>query len=208
MGIIEGKDERCERPESAPNIGGHLLEFWNDKHRQQCDEPAGDRREHQQDCHHVMRRAADGVRRDAQHFAAGGQDIFQVAELFAGAKDGGDLRRQKARDFFERLAQPVPAFDVRGHHVKVDADGAVMIFRGGKNGLFHRLAALQDGFQQIEKKQGAVAPVHRQREQIMNQHRKSAARQQDEHCIPKQGKDKLWEIIHAIFTTVSHHSFD
>ena len=100
-----------------------------------------------------MRRAADGVGRDAQHFAAGRQDFFQVAELFAGLQNGGDLRRQEARNFFKRLAQSGSAFDVRGHHVKGDADGAVLIFGGGKNGLLHRLAALQDGFQQVEKKQ-------------------------------------------------------
>ena len=30
----------------------------------------------------------------------------------------------------------------------------------------------------------------------MDQHRKGAARQQDENCIPEQGDDKLWEINH------------
>ena len=78
-----------------------------------------------------------------------------------------------------------------------------LIFRGGKNGLFHRLSALQDGFQQIQKKQRAVAPVHRQREQKMHQHRKRAARQQDEHCIPEQGDYKMCKINHVIFTAIS-----
>ena len=65
--------------------------------------------------------------------------------------------------------------------IKADADGAVVVFGGGKNGLFQRLAAVQRGFQQIEKKQRAVAPAHRQRKQKMHQHRKGAARQQNEN---------------------------
>ena len=150
-----------------------------------------------------MHRAANGVRRDAQHFAAGGQNFFQVAEFFAGAEHGVDLRRQKARLLFQRLAQPRAAFDVRGHHVKTDADGAVVIFRGGQNGRFQRLAALQDGFQQVEEKQRAVAPAHRQREQKMQQHRKRAARQQNENAIPKQAEQKLCKIIHGRFVSIN-----
>ena len=134
-----------------------------------------------------MHGGADGVRGDAQYFTAGGQDAFEVAEFFPGAENGIDLRRQETRNFFKRLAQPVPAFNVCGHQVKTGADGAVVFLGGGQNGRFHRLTALQDRFQEVEKEQRAVAPAHGQREQKMNQHRKGAARQQDENCIPQQG---------------------
>ena len=76
-----------------------------------------------------MHGGADGIRRDAQHFTAGGQDLFQVAEFFTGVKDGVDLRRQERRHFFQCLTQPRAAFDMRGDQEKVDADGPVMVLR-------------------------------------------------------------------------------
>ena len=63
--------------------------------------------------------------------------------------------------------------------------GAVTAFRGRQNRVFDVLAAIQRRFYKIEKKQRAVAALHRERKQEVQQQGKCAAGQQDQNCIPK-----------------------
>ena len=184
------KNKICDWPDLNTRAGCHFLELGNDENHQYRNQPDGDGREQQQDGHHVVHRGADGVGRNAQDFAAGGQNFFEVLKLFAGAEHGVDLWRQKRRHFFERLAEPRATFEVRREHVKPHAHHAVAAGGGGKDGLLNRLSAIQRRLQQVEKEPCAVAALHRQREQKMQQHGERDAWQQDQHRIPKQADQK------------------
>ena len=80
---------------------------------------------------------------------------------------------------------------MRGHDVEAHAHGKVTAAGGGKDGRLDGLAALQRRLQEVEKKPGAVAPLHRQREQIVQQHGKRTARQQDENPIAEKSEESL-----------------
>jgi len=108
--------------------------------------------------------AADGVGGDAQYFTAGRQDALRSPSFSPARRMSVDLRRQK-RGTFSSASPSLPRFNVRGHQVKNGRRWRGRDFRRRTDGLFHRLAALQNGFHEVEENSARSRPAHGQREQ-------------------------------------------